>query len=250
VGEGGVKVAGIDAAGELLLQLGQLAVEALHVFAFAGAPRPLAGWARAGWHVETLFVMGWPAAVAACCWATKDKRPGVSRAVEVCGIRPGSPAQAPGLAFNSLLGHPRAREFLRLRASRTLWLCSQAVNGSSRTHPLDVLLGCYLGLLVSLVLAYPLPRARLRWLFLAWEVACVALAWAGLYRARLRPWGPVERCFVILAACETMVATVGPFASDPFTRWWIGGCFYLGAWSGVGAVLARGQGAIPTSHGS
>jgi hypothetical protein len=36
-----------------------------------------------------------------------------------------------------------------------------------------------------------------------------------------------------------MVATVGPFASDPFTRWWVGACFYLAAWGGVGVVLAR-----------
>ncbi len=105
---------------------------------------------------------------------------------------------------------------------------------------IDVLAGCYLGLLLALVAVYPLPRVRLRWLFLAWEVACVALAWAGLYGARLRPWGPVERCLVILAACETMVALVGPFASDPFTRWWIGRVFYFAAWCGIVGVLARG----------
>ena len=103
----------------------------------------------------------------------------------------------------------------------------------------DPLLGAYLGTLAGLAIVYPPSTAGLRWTLLAWELACVALAWGGLYRARLRPWGPVERCLVILAACETMVALVGPFASDPFTRWWVGACFYLAAWGGVGVVFSR-----------
>jgi len=183
----------------------ELAVEALHVLVFAGAPRPLAGWARLGWHLETAFVLGWPAGLAAACWRASE--------------------------------HKNQRELFRSFASSR----DRSQSSDRRRTPIDALLGCYLGLLASLVLVYPLPRARLRWLFLAWEVACVALAWFGLYRARLRPWGPVERCLVVLAACETMVATVGPFASDPFLRWWIGGVFYLGAWGGVVAVLARGK---------
>ena len=109
---------------------------------------------------------------------------------------------------------------------------------------LDVLAGAYLGALAGLVVVYPTDAPgsgapRLRWALLAWEVLMVAAAWAGLYRARLRPWGAVERCLVILAACETMVALVGPFASDPFTRWWVGACFYLAAWGGVGVVFSR-----------
>jgi hypothetical protein len=49
----------------------------------------------------------------------------------------------------------------------------------------------------------------------------------------------VEEALVIVASCETMVALVGPWASDPFTRWWIARCFYLAAWSAVCGVLAR-----------
>mgnify|MGYP006913925752 FL=1 len=125
---------------------------------------------------------------------------------------------------------------LRALARTCAWGSGEGRSGS---RILQALLGCYLGLFLALVIVYPLPRARLRWTFLAWEVLCAVLAWCGLYRARLRPWGPVERCLVILAACETMVALVGPFASDPFTRWWVGACFYLAAWGGVGVVLSR-----------
>ena len=104
---------------------------------------------------------------------------------------------------------------------------------------LDPLLGAYLGLLAGLAIVYPPSRAGLRWTLLAWELLCVGVAWWGLWRARRRTWGAVEVCLVILVSCETMIATVGPFASDPFLRWWIGRCFYLGAWGAVCGVLVR-----------
>ena len=109
---------------------------------------------------------------------------------------------------------------------------------------LDVLAGAYLGALAGLVVVYPTDAPgsgapRLRWALLAWELACVAVAWWGLWRARGRTWGAAEVVLVVLVACESAVVLVGPFASDPFTRWWIGSCFYLAAWGGVGVVLSR-----------
>lgn len=175
----------------------ELVLEVLHAFVFAGAPRPLAGWHRAAWHVETLFVLGWPAALAAVC-------------------APSAPSSS------SSRGRPK------LSAARPL---------GAR----DVLLACYLAAVAGLAIVYPIPAVRLRWIFLGWEVACVAVAWWGIARRWGAPWGPVERCLVILAACETMVATVGPFASDPFTRWWVGSCFYLAAWGGCCGVLMRAE---------
>ena len=156
----------------------ELACLALHA-ALDGAPRPLAGWYRAGWHVSIALSLGWPVALVLATW-----------------------------------GRPWRR--------------------------LDPLHGAYLGALAGLAIVYPPSRAGVRWTLLAWELACVGVAWWGLWRARGRAWGAVEVCLVILVACETMVATVGPFASDPFTRWWIGRCFYLGAWLGLCGVLARG----------
>mgnify|MGYP007122133210 FL=1 len=103
----------------------------------------------------------------------------------------------------------------------------------------DPLLGAYLGALAGLAIVYPPSRAGLRWTLLAWELACVALAWWGLWRARGRAWGAAEVVLVVLVACESAVVLVGPFASDPFTRWWIGRCFYLAAWAAVCGVLAR-----------
>ncbi len=196
----------------------ELAQVALHA-ALDGAPRPLAGWYRAGWHVSVALSLGWPAALMLATWATKA----------AC------PRSLPGT-------DPRLN-----RASSAPWpaqgRCERSTAGEDggARRARQALLGAYLGALAGLAIVYPPSTAGLRWTLLVWELACVALAWGGLYRARLRPWGPAERCLVILAACETMVALVGPFASDPFTRWWIGGCFYLAAWGGVGAVLAKSK---------
>ena len=106
------------------------------------------------------------------------------------------------------------------------------------------------GILVS-VLGLALIAA-MSWLVVAVQRAALVRAELAATRSRV---GVLERsqearrrsvvalaevCLVILVSCETMIATVGPFASDPFLRWWIGRCFYLGAWGLVSAVLWRG----------
>ena len=169
----------------------ELACLALHA-ALGGAPRPLAGWYRAGWHVSIALSLGWPAVLV---WGTHASA---------------GPAPA---------GRSSAR----------------------RQVTLDPLLGAYLGTLAGLAIVYPPSRAGLRWTLLAWELACVALAWWGLWRARGRTWGAVEVCLVVLVACESAVVLVGPFASDPFARWWIARCFYLGAWGLVSAVMIKAR---------
>lgn len=190
----------------------ELAVEALHAWCFAGAPRPLAGWARLGWHVSIALSLGWPAALAWATWATKGACP---------GSLPGTDSRLS-------------------RASSAPWPAQVRCERSTARSVADILLGAYLGALAGLAIVYPPSRAGLRWTLLAWELACVALAWWGLWRARGRAWGAAEVCLVVLVACESAVVIVGPFASDPFLRWWIGGCFYLAAWVAVCGVLARG----------
>ena len=111
---------------------------------------------------------------------------------------------------------------------------------------LRAIVGAYLGMLAGLILLYPIDAPgsgspRLRWILLAWEIACVALAWRGVWRARRRAWGAADVALVVLVSCETMVALVGPFASDPFTRWWIARAFYLAAWGAVIVLLARAR---------
>ena len=103
----------------------------------------------------------------------------------------------------------------------------------------QALLGAYLGTLAGLAIVYPPSRTGLRWTLLAWELACVAVAWWGLWRRRTVPWGAAEVVLVVLVACESAVVLVGPFASDPFLRWWIARVFYLGAWGAVCVGLAR-----------
>jgi hypothetical protein len=152
----------------------ELAQLCLHA-ALDGAPRPLAGWARAGWHVSITLSLGWPAALARVTWGRRS----------------------------------------------------------------DPLLGAYLGALAGLAIVYPPSTAGLRWTLLAWELACVAVAWWGLWRRRSVTWGAAEVCLVVLVACESAVVLVGPFASDPFLRWWIARAFYLGAWGACCGVLIK-----------
>ena len=188
-------------------ELAQLCLHAL----LDGAPRPLAGWYRAGWHVSIALSLGWPAALAWATWATKGACP---------GSLPGTDSRLS-------------------RASSAPWPAQVRCERSTARSVADILLGAYLGALAGLAIVYPPSRAGLRWTLLAWELACVALAWWGLWRARGRAWGAAEVVLVVLVACESAVVLVGPFASDPFTRWWVGACFYLAAWGGVGVVLAR-----------
>ena len=186
----------------------ELACLALHA-ALDGAPRPLAGWYRAGWHVSIALSLGWPAVLVLATWATKTQSPSpigsLGQTVGARGLSAYKPAE-------------------------------RRTGGKPST---DFLLGAYLGTLAGLAIVYPPSRAGLRWTLLAWELACVALAWWGLWRARGRTWGAVEVCLVVLVACESAVCIVGPFASDPFTRWWIARAFYLGAWELVSAVLIK-----------
>jgi hypothetical protein len=189
----------------------ELAVEALHVAALDGAPRPLAGWYRAGWHVSVALSLGWPAALVLATWATKGACP---------GSLPGTDSRLS-------------------RASSAPWPAQVRCERSTARSVADILLGAYLGALAGLAIVYPPSRASLRWTLLAWELACVALAWWGLWRRRTVAWGAAEVCLVVLVACESAVVLVGPFASDPFTRWWIGRAFYLGAWLGLCGVVAR-----------
>ena len=181
----------------------ELAQAALHA-ALDGAPRPLAGWYRAGWHVSVALSLGWPAVLA---WAAFSS---------------GSYALVDKNSRFYRLGYVATPRFL------------------------DPLLGAYLGTLAGLAIVYPPSRAGLRWTLLTWELACVALAWWGLWRARLRTWGAVEVCLVVLVACESAVCIVGPFASDPFTRWWIARAFYLGAWGLACGVLIKRSGSGPS----
>ncbi|OPZ03988.1 MAG: hypothetical protein BWZ09_02099 [Alphaproteobacteria bacterium ADurb.BinA305] len=190
----------------------ELAQVALHA-ALDGAPRPLAGWYRAGWHVSVALSLGWPAALVLATWATKA----------AC------PRSLPGT-------DPRLN-----RASSAPWPAQGRCERSTARSVADILLGAYLGALAGLAIVYPPSRASLRWTLLTWELACVAVAWWGLWRARGRTWGAAEVCLVVLVACESAVVVVGPFASDPFTRWWIARAFYLGAWGLVSAVLVKSK---------
>lgn len=195
----------------------EVAVEMLHRFAFEGAPRPFGGAIRALYHLETALVLGWPAGLAAASWQV------------------------------SLAPPKRARRSRKLphRADwegiyRVAW---EGDNKEPRPFPVPLALaGMYLGATIGLAAAYPLPRERLAMLFQAWETMCVAFAWAGIRRGWGRAWGRVEVSLVALASCETMVAAIGPFASNPFTKWWIASTFYVVTWVAVATVIGSSRG--------
>ena len=194
----------------------ELAQLCLHA-ALDGAPRPLAGWYRAAWHVSIALSLGWPAVLARCAGATKFACPGSLPGTESRLNRAScAPWPARGRCERSTAGED---------------------GGARRAR--QALLGAYLGTFAGLAIVYPPSTAGLRWTLLAWELACVALAWWGLWRRRTVAWGAAEVVLVVLVACESAVVLVGPFASDPFLRWWIARVFYLGAWGACCGVLAR-----------
>jgi hypothetical protein len=79
-------------------------------------------------------------------------------------------------------------------------------------------------------------RSRGRLELALWEVDHVLQVDPGSARAKeLKTW-IVEQSKVAEARRSGR-----PFASDPFTRWWIARVFYLGAWGLVCGVLARAQ---------
>lgn len=186
----------------------EVVVEMLHRFAFEGAHRPFVGVVRALYHLETALVLGWPAGLAAVSWQVSLTMP--------------------------------KRPMRTLSPYRAAWEDS---NKEPRPFPVPLALaGMHLGATIGLAVAYPLPRERLAMLFQAWEVLCVAFAWAGIRRGWGRAWRRVEVSLVALASCETMVATIGPFASDPFTRWWIASTFYVVTWVAVAIVIGSSRG--------
>lgn len=187
----------------------EVAVEMLHRFAFEGAPRPFGGGVRALYHLETALVLGWPAGLAAVSWQMG-------------------------------LSTPRRTKRTEVTPYRSAW---EDVKKEVRLFPVPLnLAGLYLGATIGLVMAYPIPRERLAMLFHAWEALCVAFAWAGIRRGWGRVWGRAEVSLVALTSCETMVATIGPFASDPFTRWWIANVFYTVTWVAVATVIGSSCG--------
>lgn len=63
-----------------------LTTEALHAWAFPGAPRPFRGGVRVGYHLETALVLGWPAALAAASWAAFQPALRARRAALAIGV--------------------------------------------------------------------------------------------------------------------------------------------------------------------
>lgn len=138
---------------------------------FAHAPRPLAGLARALYHVCTGFTFGWPCLV---------------------------------LAF-------------------ALW----TFLGARRTRATDLLLGIWIGLVLSMIAFYPVEpvmNARLHW---GTEMLCALGTALTAAVARTSRWGRLHTAMLLLAGGEFVIAVVGPYATDPFKSWEVASGIYI-----------------------
>ena len=109
----------------------ELAQAALHA-ALDGAPRPLAGWARVGWHVSIALSLGWPAALAAACWrASEPKKEGPEASAS------GPSGRRSPVATRTTEGNHGARTGERMSPSGGE-LRARGVFGFLRAHLLDL----------------------------------------------------------------------------------------------------------------
>lgn len=95
--------------------------------------------------------------------------------------------------------------------------------------------GAWLGWLLALVVAYPLPRASTARVLHAFEVGCVVAALAPIPLAWRRPWGVPHVGVGLLVAVEVAIAMIGPWVRDVFKTWEIASAGYL---TGFGALAA------------
>jgi hypothetical protein len=95
--------------------------------------------------------------------------------------------------------------------------------------------GAWLGFLLALVAAYPLPRASTARVLHAFEVGCVVAALAPIPLAWRRPWGVPHVGVGLLVAVEVAIAMIGPWVRDVFRDWPVATAGYL---TGFGALAA------------
>lgn len=171
----------------------------------ASGPRPRTGLARAAYHVCDGLVMGWPAALAWTCGRMFGP------------VREGCVKSA-GAKEGPKLTH------------------------SSRTRPVDLLAGCYLGAVVELAALYPLGRVRTQALLLAWEAVALLFAAGAIFVGWRRvvaggaPWSRAHGVLLVLVPVELAVAVIGPFARENvFAAWDVARWQYL-----LGFVVVAG----------
>ena len=98
--------------------------------------------------------------------------------------------------------------------------------------------GAWLGWLLALVVAYPLPRASTARVLHAFEVGCVVAALAPIPLAWRRPWGVAHIGVGLLVAVEVAIAMIGPWVRDVFADWPVATAGYLTGFSALTVYLA------------
>lgn len=95
----------------------------------------------------------------------------------------------------------------------------------------------WLGWLLALAFAYPLPRETTARVLHAFEAGCVAVALAPIPLARRLPWGVAHVGVGLLASVELAVAAIGPWARDPYRDWVVASAGYLVGFGSLSAYL-------------
>ena len=198
----------------------------------AGGPRPRVGWHRVAYHLADAIWALWPLAGAWACRVTfADGAGGGVLRAENAGNLQGRARNLRGFWWSP----SSASELKKARQD------PQNPEGAilvQRPSLPALLAGAWIGCTVSLVAAHPVPRALTQGTLHAFELLCVAVTVAAIWRGRRATWRVEHRALVVLASAELVIATVGPFGHDAFASWpVIGAGIYLAAFSAVAGVL-------------
>lgn len=207
--------------------VGDVWIRLTKVFVLEGAEYPFVGLPRALYHLETVLVTAWPAAVAVLAWWTFQNKRG--------------PDAGTSRGASSLLSEPD----LNRRPSHD----GDALTGlrhrtdsdglSLRILPFAVkaIVAAWLAFNAAMVAAYPLPRGWTQPALHAWQGFCVVAAAVAIILGWERRREHAASAAFLLAGFELAVATVGPYARDVFADWrTVGAAMYA-----VGFTLLAAQ---------
>lgn len=95
--------------------------------------------------------------------------------------------------------------------------------------------GAWLGWNLGMVLAFPLGWIATARLLQVWSVNPALVMGMAVWMCWSRRWTSAHWVVLILAVTELVVATVGPYATNPFKDWMVARALYFLAFGGLAA---------------
>ena len=93
--------------------------------------------------------------------------------------------------------------------------------------------GAWLGWNLGMILSFPLGWVHTARLLQVWSIAPAIVMGAAVGICWFRRWTSAHRVVLFLAATELVVATVGPYATNPFKDWMVARALYFVAFGGI-----------------